>query len=137
VLDDRILGRTDEAALTRAFDEINEFEAQQRDYGTLIVKLYFDASAEVQEERLKARAADPWLRVMRSEEGVSVRDPAYARAFGELKSHTDTRWSPWHMIDANDEEEAALGALAAIADAWKKAMPAEPPHLVKAPGQAA
>ena len=137
VLDDRILGRTDDAALTRAFDEINEFEAQQRDYGTLIVKLYFDVSAEVQEDRLKARAADPWLRVMRSEEDVSAGDPAYARAFGELKSHTDTRWSPWHIIDANDEDEAASAALAAIADAWKKAMPAEPPRLVKASGQAA
>src|SRR5206468_12934058 len=42
VLDDRILGRTEEAGVSRAFDEINEFEAQQRDYGTLIVKLYFD-----------------------------------------------------------------------------------------------
>src|SRR5881398_1668104 len=29
VLDDRILGRTDETAVARAFDEINEFEAQQ------------------------------------------------------------------------------------------------------------
>src|SRR5690348_8174352 len=114
VLDDRVLGRTAEDSIPRVFDEINEFEAQQRDYGTLLVKLYFDVSADVQAQRLKARAADPWLRVMRSEEGVSVRDPAYARAFGELKSHTDTRWSPWHMIDANDEEEAALGALAAI-----------------------
>ena len=56
VLDDRILGRTDEAAVARAFDEINEFEAQQRDYGTLIVKLYFDVSAEVQEQRLAASA---------------------------------------------------------------------------------
>ena len=48
-------------ALTRAFDEINEFEAQQRDYGTLIVKLYFNVTAEVQERRLRKRAADPWL----------------------------------------------------------------------------
>ena len=55
VLDDRMLGRIDEKAVARAFDEINEFEAQQRDYGTLIVKLYFEVSAEVQEQRL-ARA---------------------------------------------------------------------------------
>src|SRR3954449_4094454 len=59
VLDDRIHARVDDAALTRAFDEINEFEAQQRDYGTLIVKLYFDVSPEVQEQRLRDRAADP------------------------------------------------------------------------------
>ena len=49
VLDDRMHGRTDVKALARAFDEINEFEAQQRDYGTLIVKLFFDVSADVQD----------------------------------------------------------------------------------------
>jgi polyphosphate kinase 2 (PPK2 family) len=137
VLDNRILGRTDEAALTRAFDEINEFEAQQRDYGTLIVKLYFDVSAEVQERRLRERAADPWLGVQRGDQPVSVNDPAYRKALDDLKQHTDTRWSPWRLIDANDEQEAAIAALAAVAEAWNKAMPAEPPRLVKAPTQAA
>jgi polyphosphate kinase 2 (PPK2 family) len=137
VLDDRILGRTDDAALTRAFDEINEFEAQQRDFGTLIVKLYFEITAEVQEQRLRARAADPWLNVMRTDESVSVADPAYARTLDDLKLHTNTRWSPWQFIDGNDEEDAAVATLAAIADAWEKAMPSEPPRLVSAPGRAA
>ena len=137
VLDDRILGRTDEVALTRAFDEINEFEAQQRDYGTLIVKLYFNVSAEVQERRLQERALDPWLGVMRNDETISVRDPNYIRALEDLKLLTDTRWSPWQFIDAEDEVGAAEAAMAAIAAAWEKAMPAEPPHLVRAPTQAA
>src|SRR6478672_4802056 len=52
VIDDRVLGRIDESVVPRSFDEINEFEAQQRDYGTLIVKLYFEASAEAQRRRL-------------------------------------------------------------------------------------
>jgi AMP-polyphosphate phosphotransferase len=137
VLDDGILGRIDEAALTRAFDEINEFEAQQRDYGTLIVKIYFDVSAEVQEHRLRERSLDPWLSVMRGEQPVSVRDPGYGAAFERLKQHTNTRWCPWRIIDANDELEGALGALSAIAHAWAQAMPAEPPRLVSAPTQAA
>jgi polyphosphate kinase 2 (PPK2 family) len=137
VLDDSILGRTDDASLTRAFDEINEFEAQQRDYGTLIVKLYFDVSAEVQDRRLKERLANPWLRVSRAQENVRVGDPAYARAVDDLRRHTDTRWSPWRVIDGNNGDEAALSALAVIAEAWEKAMPSEPPHLVSAPGEAA
>ncbi|MGN6058061.1 MAG: polyphosphate kinase 2 family protein [Sphingomicrobium sp.] len=137
VLDDRILGRTDDASLTRAFDEINEFEAQQRDYGTLIVKLYFDVSPDVQEERLRARASNPWLGVIRNDDLIGVRDAGYRRALDELKSHTDTRWSPWRFINGDDEEEAAISALTAIADAWEKAMPAEPPRLVSAPTQAA
>jgi polyphosphate kinase 2 (PPK2 family) len=137
VLDDRVAGRTDDAAVTRAFDEINEFEAQQRDYGTLIVKLYFDVAPDVQEERLRLRAADPWLGIPRGEEPVRVGDAAYRQAFDELKLHTNTRWSPWRFIDGNDEEEAAIRALTLIAESWTEAMPAEPPHLVTAPNQAA
>jgi polyphosphate kinase 2 (PPK2 family) len=137
VLDDRQFGRVDEDAVARAFDEINEFEAQQRDYGTLIVKLYFQVGAEVQAERLAERAARPWSRELRRDEDFSVADEAYVEAFKALQKNTDTRWSPWRMIDGNDEQAAALAALNAIADAWAEAMPAEPPHLVGASPTAA
>jgi len=137
VLDDRILGRTDEASLARSFDEINEFEAQQRDYGTLIIKLFFEVSADVQEQRLKERAANPWFAIGPRDEPIHVRDGAYARAVHELKKHSNTRWSPWHVIDGNNEEDAAVKALIAITEAWEKAMPAEPPHLVGSPNRAA
>src|SRR6476659_10975762 len=60
VLDDRVLGRTAEDSVSRVFDDINEFEVQQRDYGTLLVKLYFDVSAAVQEQRLAQRRQNPW-----------------------------------------------------------------------------
>jgi polyphosphate kinase 2 (PPK2 family) len=132
VLDDRVLGRTDEEAVARSFDEINEFEAQQRDYGTLILKLYFEVSADVQQERLTQRAANPWRR-SRRDTPVSVADPTYIEAFAELMKNTDTRWSPWKLIDADDERRATLAALEAVADAWSKAMPAEPPHVVAEP----
>jgi polyphosphate kinase 2 (PPK2 family) len=137
VLDDRILGRIDDRALARAFDEINEFEAQQRDYGTLIVKLYFDVAAEVQDARLKERAASPWGRVRAGDEPMRVDDPGYQAAVKDLRAHSDTRWSPWRMIDGNDEQAAVLAVLTAIADAWADAMPAEPPHLVGKPTRAA
>lgn len=132
VLDDRILGRIADAALTRAFDEINEFEAQQRDCGTLIVKLFFDVRPDVQDHRLADRARNPWQPRHR-DETISVRDGAYVRALHELRAHSDTRWSPWRMIDGNDERHAAMLALTAIADAWAAAMPAEPPRMVGAP----
>ena len=130
VLDDRMLGRTDVKELARAFDEINEFEAQQRDYGTLIVKLYFDVSAEVQEERLRKRAASVWGRYAAKDDVVRVGEPAYAKALADLRTYSNTRWSPWHMIDGDDEAAAVIAALTAVADAWAEAMPAEPPRLV-------
>jgi polyphosphate kinase 2 (PPK2 family) len=137
VLDDRIRGNLDSGALARTFDEINEFEAQQRDYGTLIVKLYFDVAAEVQEARLRERAANPWLGMVRGDPAALVSQAGYAEAVADLRTYSDTRWSPWRMIDGNDEGSATLSALSAIADAWAEAMPAEPPQLVGAPPRAA
>lgn len=137
VLDDRVLGRTDEKMVARTFDEINEFEAQQRDYGTLIVKLYFEVDALVQRARLAERRENPWLGIGHREEPVDVADPAYARALQELRANSDTRWSPWRIIDGTDEQGAAIAALSAIADSWASSMPAEPPHLVENPNRAA
>jgi len=137
VLDDRILGRVDDKTAVRAFDEINEFEAQQRDYGTLLVKLYFEVSPEMQDRRLEQRAASPWAPLLNRDPAVEVRHPQYAEALHHLRSNSDTRWSPWRMIDGNDEEQAAIAALSAIADAWAETMPAEPPRAVRPSGHAA
>jgi len=137
VLDERIGGDLDAGALARTFDEINEFEAQQRDYGTLIVKLYFDVSAEVQAARLRERAADPWLGMQRREPPLTVSEPGYAEALADLRTYSDTRWSPWRVIDGNDEEAATVAALEAIAEGWAAAMPAEPPQLIGAAPRAA
>jgi polyphosphate kinase 2 (PPK2 family) len=130
VLDDRIFGRIADKDLARSFDEINEFEAQQRDYGTLILKLYFDVSAQVQEARLRDRTSSPWTRTTDEDEILRVGDVAYARAFEDLRANSDTRWGPWRMIDGDDEPAAVLAALSAIADAWAEAIPSEPPRLV-------
>ena len=133
VLDDRVLGRTREETVPRVFDEINEFEAQQRDYGTLLVKLYFDVSADVQERRLERRRQSPWRVRSADEDFIRADEPAYQSALEQLRANTDTRWSPWRTIDADDEQQAALAALEAIADAWSKAMPSGPPQLVTKP----
>jgi polyphosphate kinase 2 (PPK2 family) len=133
VLDDRVLGRTADDSIPRILDEINEFEAQQRDYGTLLVKLFFDVSADVQERRLVKRRLNPWRPRSAQDEFIRADDPAYQNALTELRANTDTRWSPWRTIDADDEQQAALTTLEAIADAWSKAMPAQPPHLIREP----
>lgn len=131
ILDDRVLGHTTEETVPRVFDEINEFEAQQRDYGTLLVKLYFDVSADIQEQRLEERRLNRWS--VPQDEVVRADDPAYQRALDELRANTDTRWSPWRTIDGDNEEQAALATLEAIAEAWSKAMPADPSQPVTGP----
>ena len=128
-LEPRVSGAVDDKQWHRALDEINEFECQQHDHGTLIVKLFFHVSAEVQQERIEQRLADPWSTHLLSAtdiERVRQRD-AYAGHVGELLDHTNTRWAPWTIIDGSHPNSATLTALGTIADVLAKRLPAEPP----------
>lgn len=124
---DRLTGRISDKAWVRRCDEINEFEAQQRDDGTALIKLFFDVAAPVQAERLAARDADPWARFTALSERPRMRDSEQA-AWSDLFGRTDTRWAPWLLIDANDLGAAEDKALHAVAEALGKAIPNDPPE---------
>jgi len=131
VLDARVLGRTAEDAIPRTLDEINEFEAQQRDHGTMIAKLFFHITPERQAANLRARMEDPWLRHLRDYQpivGPANRDRAN-EVLQDFFAHTNTRWAPWTVIDANDDTASCITALTAIADQMEKVMPSEPPAM--------
>jgi len=127
VADDRLAGRLTDKAWARRCDEINEYEAQQRDHGTLLVKLFFHVAAEVQAERLAARDADPWRRWLVSDRRPAPPCDIREGVWTDLLRRTDTRWAPWTVIDANGQGAGAEAALAAVAGALEKAIPLDPP----------
>ena len=129
LIEDRLVGRSDAKRWARACDEVNEFESQQRDHGTLVVKLFFHVSADEQQRRLSERQADPWHRHLVAEDELPSRDERErtTAALHDMFAQTDTRWAPWRVIDANDRRSARIAALTVLADAFAKAMPAEPP----------
>jgi polyphosphate kinase 2 (PPK2 family) len=135
VLEDHVMGLVSDKEWKRGFDEINEFEAQQRDYGTLLVKLYFHAADKVLDERITAAAADPWRHHLLGPVELRTVDgrEAYRQALAAMFKQTDTRWAPWVGIDANDEQGARIAALTVIADALEKAIPLEPPERAEPP----
>ena len=130
VLEDKLLGLVTDKEWKRAFDEINEFESQQRDYGTSIVKLFFHITDSTQDRRVSERLDDPWLRhlVGAEEFRAETARVAYHAALVQMLAQTDTRWAPWSMIDANDASAAQVAALTAIADSFEKALPKAPPE---------
>ena len=129
LIEDRMEGRSDAKRWSRACDEVNEFEAQQHDHGTMIVKLFFHVSADQQQQRLRERQADPWRRHLIGDEHVTTREErdGTTSALHEMFAQTDTRWAPWRVIDGNDKRSARIAALTMLADAFAKALPAEPP----------
>ena len=129
IVEERVAGKLDDKRWLRACDEVNEFEAQQRDHGTLVTKLFFHVSADRQMATLRERQADPWRRHLLSDEdaaGLGRRERT-VEVLHDLFKQTDTRWAPWQVIDGNDEIAGSIAALNAIADQFEKAMPAEPP----------
>ena len=129
VLVERVEGFATQAQWRRGYDEINEFEAQQVDDGTAIVKLFFHVTQEVQDERLKARVEHPWKRWKVTAEDFRNRAkrPEYIKAAQDMFAHTNTRWAPWHVIDGNNKKSARIAALTTIADALERAVPMKPP----------
>ncbi len=116
----RAAGALGDKEWARAFDEINEFEAQQTDHGTVIVKLFLHVTEQAQSRRLRDRDSlvDP-------ESGAEPArsEPARAAllsAWQDMFARSDTRWAPWRPIDGCDDLAGPLGALTAVADALDK-----------------
>jgi polyphosphate kinase 2 (PPK2 family) len=131
VLVERVEALATQTEWFRAYDEINEFEAQLVDHGTTVVKLFLHITQAVQDERLRARLEHPWKRWKVSTEDFRNRDrrASYVAAVEEMFSNTDTRWAPWHVIDANDKKAARIAALSTVANALERAVPMDPPPL--------
>lgn len=131
VLVERVEGFATEAEWKRGYDEINEFEAQQADSGTTIVKLFMHITQAEQDKRLKDRLDHPWKRWKTGAEDYRnrARRADYLAAMAEMFKRTDTRWAPWTVIDGNNKEAARIAALTAIADRLEANVPMEPPPI--------
>lgn len=131
VLVERVEGYAHEAEWKRGYDEINEFEAQQRDCNTTLIKLFVHVTQEEQDKRLRARFEDPWKRWKTGAEDYRnrARRADYLAALADMFRLTDTRWAPWTVIDGNDKKAARIAALTAIADQLEAAVSMTPPPL--------
>lgn len=131
VLVERIEGFCREADWQRAYDEINEFEAQQLDIGTTLIKIFLHVTAEEQDRRLKARLEDPWKRWKTGPEDYRnrARRSDYFKAYGDMFAHCNTRWAPWTVIDANHKKATRIAVLQAVADQLEHSVDMTPPPL--------
>ena len=131
VLVERVEGFAKEAEWRRAYDEINELEAQLGYDGATIVKLFFHVTQEEQDKRFAKRLDHPWKRWKVTQEDLRnrARRTDYLAAIGAMFEHNDTRWAPWTVIDGNDKKSARIAALTRVAEALGEACPAKPPPV--------
>ncbi len=131
VLVERVEELASPAQWQRAYDEINEFEAQQAEDGTAIVKIFLHITQDEQDRRLAKRIEDPWKRWKVDPEDFRnrARRDDYLAAMADMFAATDTRWAPWRVIDGNNKKAARIAALSAIAEALEAHVPMNPPEV--------
>ena len=133
VLVERVEGFATEAEWRRAYDEINEFEAQLAADGCTMIKLFFHITQATQDDRFRARLDHKWKRWKVTAEDVRnrARRKDYLEAIKDMFEQTDMHWAPWTVIDGNDKKAARIAALTRVAEALASALPAEPPPMTR------
>lgn len=131
VLVERVEGIATEAEWSRAYDEINHFEAMLTADGVRIIKLFLHLSAEEQEKRFIARMDDPWKRWKLTVEDFrnSEKREAYEVAIDEMLARTSTDAAPWVAVSAEHKRHGRIQGLEAIADALAAGVDLSPPPL--------
>ncbi len=81
-----------------------------------VLKYWFSVSDEEQERRFQTRAADPKRRWKLSPMDIESRDRwvDYSRAKDAMFEYTDTKDSPWFVVDADDKKRARLNCISHI-----------------------
>jgi len=89
------------------------FEELLLNAGIILVKYWLSISEEEQERRFEARIADPAKRWKLSPMDLEARARwvDYAEAKDEMFAYTDTRHSPWYVVDAEDKRSARLNVI--------------------------
>jgi PPK2 family polyphosphate:nucleotide phosphotransferase len=92
------------------YRSINDLEKHLRRNGTLVVKFFLHLSREEQLRRFLERIDDPEKNWKFSQSDLAERNrwKDYMKAYEDCLSATNTDHAPWHVVPADDKENARL-----------------------------
>lgn len=81
--------------------------------GIILIKYWFSVSEDEQEKRFRSRMSDPTKRWKLSPMDIESmsRFMDYSKAKDEMFAYTDTKLSPWYMVDADNKKKARLNCI--------------------------
>jgi polyphosphate kinase 2 (PPK2 family) len=113
VLVERVEGFCREDEWRRAYAEINAFERQLTEHGTIVLKYWLHISHAEQLRRFRERESAAHKRHKMNEEDWRNRRKraAYEVAVGDMLALTDQENAPWHLVPADNKRFARLEVL--------------------------
>jgi polyphosphate kinase len=110
---ERVMGFCNEEEYREFMRACPEFERMLIRSGVILIKYWFSVSDEEQERRFQARINDPTRRWKLSPMDLESRARwiEYSKAKDEMFAHTDTKQSPWYVVNADDKKKARLNCI--------------------------
>jgi polyphosphate kinase 2 len=110
---ERVMGFCTEAEVEEFFRSCPAFEGMLIRSGITLVKYWFSVSDEEQERRFQRRLDDPTRRWKLSPMDLQSRERwlDYSRAKDDMLAHTDTKESPWWVVNADVKRHARLNCI--------------------------
>ena len=111
---ERVMGFCTEEEYREFLHSCPLFEEMLIRSGIFLIKYWFSVSDEEQEKRFQERMRNPIKRWKLSPMDIQSRRHwvDYSRAKDEMFAHTDTRKSPWYVVDADSKKRARLNCIA-------------------------
>lgn len=124
VLVERVEGYCAEHDWMRAYNEINDFEAQLDGHGIIVVKFWLSISKEEQLKRFQAREKIAFKHFKITDEDWRNREKwdEYEQAVCDMVDRTSTDIAPWVMVEAENKYFARLKVLKTLCDRIEKAL---------------
>lgn len=118
VMVERIEGFCTDDDWMRAYREINQFERQLVDFGTILLKFWIHISKEEQLRRFESRANDPLRQWKLTDEDWRNREKwdVYANAVNEMLMKTSTVTAPWTIVEGDNKLYARIKVLKTLVD---------------------
>ncbi|MDH3587890.1 MAG: hypothetical protein OEQ74_00665 [Gammaproteobacteria bacterium] len=128
---ERLEGFAKEAEWKRAYREINDFERQLTDFGTVVVKFWLHLSREEQLARFESRKTTPRKAWKLTDEDWRNREKwnQYAEAVNDMLVKTSTLRAPWTIVEGNDKYHARVKTVSVLVDAMANSLGIEPPDV--------
>jgi len=110
---ERVMGFCSEEEYWEFLRSCPRFEEMLIHSGIILIKYWFSVSDEEQESRFRERISDPLKRWKFSPMDLESRSKwiEYSRAKDEMFSHTDTKLSPWFVVNADNKRKARLNCI--------------------------
>ncbi len=118
VMVERLEGFCTEEEWKRAYREINEFERQLVDFGTILVKFWIHISQEEQLRRFELRQETPYKAWKLTDEDWRNRQKwdLYEQAINDMLLKTSTLTAPWTVVEGNCKWHARVKALRTLVE---------------------